>query len=177
MLFLALCEGFSHSSPAPMSTWVRWQSLFICLAGSVFFYRRSVCVMDRWLFEEQLVSVSRLPTPNIYVCGGLSPLQPSPLYLRVQRSNVEGMFPIIRPSSHTLYFMHCFSLSVSLSFVCIIVNVFLALPSNEISIGVWLMLQILNTQTVSHPSCHDHNPDEHWFFLSHWERKGVVPCF
>lgn len=151
--------------------------IYLSCRKCVFLQERSVCVMDRWLFEEQLVSVSRLPTPNIYVCGGLSHLQLSPLYLRVQRSNVEGMSPIILPSTHILYFVHCSSLSVSLSFVCVIVNVVLALQSNEISIMVWLMLQILNTQTVTHPSCPDHNPDAHWFFLSHWERKGVVPCF
>jgi len=75
----------SSSSLTPMSTWDRLQSLFICLAGSVFSYRRDVCVMDRWLFEEQLVAVSRWRAPNIYVCGGQSPLQTSPFAAQDQK--------------------------------------------------------------------------------------------
>ncbi len=140
----------SSSSLAPMSTWVRWQSLFICLAGSVFSYRSEVCVMDRWLFEEQLVAVSQWRVPNIYVWWTVSSNRP-PLQIRVKRSNGLWMFPTILPPIHVLFFVHCFSVSVFLSFVCVSVNFVLAFPSNEISAGVWLMLQILNAQTVSHP--------------------------
>ncbi len=84
-----------------------------------------------------------------------------PLQLRIKRSNGLWMFLTILPPIHVLFFVHCFSVSVFLSFVFASVYFVLALPSNEIRAGVWLILQILNAQTVSHPSCDGYNPDAH----------------
>lgn len=133
--------------------------IYLSCRKCVFLQEQSVCDGQVIIWRAACGSLSMASAKYLRLVDSL--LQPSPLQLRVKRSNGLWMFLTILPPIHVLFFVHCFSVSVFLSFVCVSVNFVLAFPSNEISAGIWLMLQILNAQTVSHPSCDDYNPDAH----------------
>lgn len=130
--------------------------IYLSCRKCVFLQERSVCDGQVIIWGAACGSLSMASAKYLRLWWTVS----SPT-VRVKRSNGLWMFPTILPPIHVLFFVHCFSVSVFLSFVCASVIFVLALPSNEISAGIWLMLQILNAQTVSHPSCDDYNPDAH----------------